>query len=79
MKVLRSVGEVGRTCFFREEAEEDWPYLMDRLSDRCDADDLNLCPFKKRSEMLIQYHNIADPLVSPFPMMEYDDYNLHVP
>jgi hypothetical protein len=51
--------------------DTDWPYVTEKLSARCDANNPNLWPFKKRGGKIIQYHGWADPLVSPFPMMDY--------
>jgi hypothetical protein len=53
--------------------DDDWPYVMEKMSARCDANDPDLSKFKKQSGKLIQYHGWADPLVSPYAMAKYYD------
>ena len=53
--------------------DDDWPYVMEKMSARCDANDRDLWGFKKRGGKLIQYHGWADPLVSPYAMAKYYD------
>jgi feruloyl esterase len=58
--------------------DDDWPYVMEKMSARCDANDPDLWGFKKRGGKLIQYHGWGDPLVSPFAMAEYYEEVLDV-
>ena len=58
--------------------DDDWPYVMEKMSARCDANDPDLRGFKKRGGKLIQYHGWGDPLVSPFAMAEYYEEVLDV-
>jgi feruloyl esterase len=53
--------------------DDDWPYVMEKMSARCDANDPDLRAFRKKGGKLIQYHGWADPLVSPYAMATYYD------
>jgi feruloyl esterase len=58
--------------------DSDWPYVMDKMSARCDANNPDLRAFKHRGGKLIQYHGWGDPLVSPYAMAHYYDQVLNV-
>jgi hypothetical protein len=58
--------------------DSDWPYVMEKMSARCDAYNPDLRAFKHRGGKLIQYHGWADPLVSPYAMAEYYEQVLDV-
>ena len=58
--------------------DSDWPYVMEKMSARCDANNPDLRSFKQRGGKLIQYHGWADPLVSPYAMAEYYEQVLDV-
>jgi len=53
--------------------DSDWPFVMEKMSARCDANDPDLWEFKRHGGKLIQYHGWADPLVSPYAMAKYYD------
>jgi hypothetical protein len=53
--------------------DSDWPYVMKKLSARCDANNPDLRTFYSKGGKLIQYHGWGDALVSPYATTDYYD------